>query len=139
MYEVLRETYAHADLAPDVLRKGAISKNGQTERMGGWQSKTASKKSAGTKSNESNLISVIRTLNSQLIACKEVGCLCDVPSVVFHPQCVITRCRCIPRFLAVKFIYIYMVWSFCIPHNCVSHGEGVVPYWTYQYHQYAWT
>ena len=71
MYEVLRETYAHADLAPDVLRKGAISKNGQTERMGGRRSKTASRKSDGIKSNESNLISVVGTLNSQLIACKE--------------------------------------------------------------------
>ena len=61
----------HTDLAPDVLRKGAISKNGQTERMGGWRTKTASRKSARIKSNESNLISVIRTLNSHLIACKE--------------------------------------------------------------------
>jgi len=53
-------------------QQGAISKNGQTERMGGWQSKTVSRKSAGINSNESNLISsVIGTLNSQLFACKE--------------------------------------------------------------------
>jgi len=37
----------------------------------GQRSKTASRKSSGVKSNESNLISVIGTLNHQLIACKE--------------------------------------------------------------------